>query len=69
MLNVIVNGEKRRLTAQTIPELLTHEQVQPAYWQSIAVACNGTVIPRGNWAATRLNDGDAIEIVKPFVGG
>ncbi|MBY0428470.1 MAG: sulfur carrier protein ThiS [Alphaproteobacteria bacterium] len=69
MLNIIVNGEKRSVAAKTIPELLHSENVPQNYWQSIAVACNGNVIPRGTWAATILNDGDAIEIVKPFVGG
>jgi sulfur carrier protein len=69
MLNLIVNGEKRAVAAKTIPELLQTEQVQQAHWQSIAVACNGKVITRGAWAQTTLSDGDAIEIVKPFVGG
>ena len=69
MLNIIVNGEKRSVAAKTIPELLQSEQVPQTYWQSIAVACNGNVISRGAWAATTLNEGDAIEIVKPFVGG
>ncbi|MDX1922157.1 MAG: sulfur carrier protein ThiS [Alphaproteobacteria bacterium] len=69
MLNLIVNGEKRETAAQTIPELLQNEKLPQAHWQAIAVACNGKVVTRSAWAETRLNNGDAIEIVKPFVGG
>jgi sulfur carrier protein len=69
MTDLIVNGEKRSVDARTIPELLQREHVQQAHWQSIAVACNGNVVTRSAWADTQLNDGDAIEIVKPFVGG
>ena len=69
MLNLIVNGEKRAAALRTIPELLQHEQVPEAHWQSIAVACNGRVITRSTWDQFQLSNGDAIEIVKPFVGG
>lgn len=35
----------------------------------IAVARNQTVIPKGDWAQTFLDDGDMIEIVAPMQGG
>ncbi|NDE89666.1 MAG: sulfur carrier protein ThiS [Alphaproteobacteria bacterium] len=69
MLNLIINGEKRSVNAQTIPDLLQHEKVPQAHWQALAVACNGKVITRDAWADVAFKDGDAIEIVKPFVGG
>jgi len=37
--------------------------------RGIAVAINGTVVPRSQWAATRLSDGDDVEIVKIMQGG
>ena len=37
--------------------------------RGLAVARNGRVVPRGQWADTPLEPGDAIEIVKPFSGG
>lgn len=37
--------------------------------KGIAVAINGTVVPRSTWVDTRLADGDEIEIVKIMQGG
>ena len=34
----------------------------------VAVELNLEIVPRGNWAATQLKDGDKLEIVH-FVGG
>ncbi len=36
---------------------------------TIAVALNGTFVPKGEHANTALNDGDDIEIVAPMQGG
>ena len=35
----------------------------------VAAAVNGAVIPRGQWAATELRDGDQVEIVTAVQGG
>jgi sulfur carrier protein len=69
MPNFIINGIARNCAATTIPDVLKNENMPEAHWQAIAVACNGKVIRRADWQTTLLNDGDAIEIVKPFVGG
>ena len=37
--------------------------------KGIAVAINGSVVPRRAWPQTRLAAGDTVEIVKPFSGG
>ncbi|MDZ5647048.1 sulfur carrier protein ThiS [Nitrospirillum sp. BR 11828] len=37
--------------------------------RGIAVAINGTVVPRARWAERAVADGDAIEIVKVLQGG
>lgn len=69
MPKITVNGTAQDCAAATIPDLLKSQQVPEAHWQSLAVACNGRVIRKAEWAATPLADGDAVEIVKPFVGG
>lgn len=69
MPQLVVNGDAQECAAHTIPELLKAQNVPEAHWQSLAVACNGRVIRRAEWAATILKNGDAVEIVKPFVGG
>ena len=35
----------------------------------VAVARNGDVVPRSAWAATRLDAGDALEVLAPTAGG
>jgi sulfur carrier protein len=37
--------------------------------RGVAVAINGTVVPRSKWNETVLSDGDDIEIVKIMQGG
>ena len=41
----------------------------PAPVGGTVVALNGAVVPRGAWAATALNDGDRIEIIRAMQGG
>jgi len=66
---ITLNGEARTLQATTLHGLLAEEAIPPEYLPALAVARNGRVIPRANWADTPIHAGDTIEIVKPFVGG
>lgn len=66
-IKVRLNGETRELpdgttTAQAVAELT-------AFGTGVAVAVNGDVVPRGSWAATRLWDGDQVEVVTAVQGG
>ena len=65
---IVVNGETAPLTAANVVELLQDAGVDPQA-RGVAVAVNGTVVPRRDWAQRRLAGGDQIEIVKPFAGG
>jgi sulfur carrier protein len=65
---IVVNGETATLTAANVVELLQTAGVDPQA-RGVAVAVNGTVVPRRDWAQHRLAAGDLIEIVKPFAGG
>jgi sulfur carrier protein len=40
-----------------------------ALTSGIAVAVNGEVLPRSEWAATVLRDGDQLEVVTAVQGG
>ena len=37
--------------------------------KGIAIAKNGTVVPKKSWENEQVNDGDAIEIVRASQGG
>lgn len=63
-MNITVNGEPRMLgDASTVATLL------PEGSAGIAVALNGSVVPRGEHASRTLRDGDVVEIVTATQGG
>ena len=63
-----VNGESEPLAADTLAALLVEKAVDTAQ-RGIAVALNGSVVPRSAWAATPLKPGDSVEIVRARQGG
>ena len=63
---VIVNGERREIAAQTVDALLTELDYEGTHF---AIAVNFDVLPKSRWAETALNSGDEIEIIKPRQGG
>ncbi|MSO54471.1 MAG: sulfur carrier protein ThiS [Rhodospirillales bacterium] len=65
-MRIAVNGEERRFAeALTVTELLTTIGLDP---RKVAVERNLEIVPRSAYAATRLADGDRLEIVH-FIGG
>lgn len=66
-MTVYVNGEARDLPAgTTVADLAgTHGASQ----RGCAVAVDGAVVPRGEWAAAELRDGQRVEIVHAVQGG
>jgi thiamine biosynthesis protein ThiS len=65
-VQVIVNDEPRTLDpGATVADLVTALGLGP---RRIAVEVNRAVVPRAEYGATSLHDGDAVEIIH-FVGG
>ena len=63
---ITVNGEPRDLTG-TVDELLDALGVDAR--RGMAVAVDATVVPRGEWTTTRVEDGAKVEIVTAVQGG
>jgi sulfur carrier protein len=63
-----VNGETESFAAATLEQLLEEKAVETGQ-RGIAVALNGTVVPRAAWRDTALKPGDSIEIVRARQGG
>ncbi|HTY77814.1 MAG TPA: sulfur carrier protein ThiS [Candidatus Bathyarchaeia archaeon] len=64
---VSVNGNQIELPdGLNVDGLLDHLKVKREY---TAVAVNREITPRTQYAATRLKDGDKVEIVRPMGGG
>jgi sulfur carrier protein len=66
--SIRVNGEEEPLSVATLEALLTAKEIAPGR-RGVAVALNGSVVPRAHWAETRLAGGDVVEIVLAKQGG
>ena len=65
-MTLTVNGETVELDpAVTVAALVAARTDQ----RRVAVARNGEVVPRGQWAATVLAEGDEVEILAAQAGG
>lgn len=65
-MKIVINGEDREFTSvASLSDLLAHLGMKP---DRVAVELNRDLVPRDRWQATRLTDGDKLEIVH-FVGG
>jgi sulfur carrier protein len=63
-----VNGESEPLAVATLDALLAVKAVDTMQ-RGIAVALNGSVVPRAAWRDTALKPGDSVEIVRVRQGG
>jgi sulfur carrier protein len=64
-----VNGENEPLGADRTLDALLAEKTADTAQRGIAVALNGSVVPRAAWPETVLRAGDSIEIVRARQGG
>jgi len=65
-MNVSINGNKRSVESPlTLAALVDSLGMKP---DRVAVERNREIVPRDQWLATQLADGDQLEIVH-FVGG
>jgi len=65
-MRVKINGEDREIDdGLTLTALLESLQIRPG---RVVVERNRDIVPRDNYNATLINDGDILEIVH-FVGG
>ena len=66
-MKITLNGAEKPLEAETpIAALLESEGFAG---KLVAVAVNGTFVPRTQHGATMIKNGDQIEIVAPMQGG
>lgn len=66
-MEIIVNGHKRQLPdGQTLEQLMTEMQTPV---QGTAVAVNGKVVKRTDWATFILKDSDDILVISAAYGG
>ena len=68
MIRLKVNGADMEVPVRTVAELLAARGID-ARARFLAVAVNGAVVRRAEWAGRELAPGDAVEIVRPLQGG
>jgi sulfur carrier protein len=66
--SIRVNGQNEPLAVAMLTALLHKKEIAPDA-RGVAVAINGTVVPRASWSSTRLSAGDQVEIVRARQGG
>ena len=67
MIRVTINGEEQEFPdAMLLPEYVSSLGVNP---KMIAIAYNGEVLRRDQWAEVILTDGDSLEVVRAVGGG
>lgn len=65
---ITVNGKPTPWSGQSVRTLLAEAGIAPERG-GVAVALNGTVVPRADWDSTALRPEDKIEIVHIVRGG
>jgi sulfur carrier protein len=61
-----VNGVEHSAAEETVADLLERLGIEP---RGVAVAVDGEVVRRADWATTLLHDGTSVEIVTAAAGG
>jgi sulfur carrier protein len=68
MTLVMLNGERRELDERATIEVAVRAAGAPD-GRGVAVALDGEVVPRGEWATTEIRDGQEIEVLRAVQGG
>jgi sulfur carrier protein len=67
MTAVTLNGEPRELPDGATVEMAVRELATRD--DGVAVAVDGEVVPRGEWATTEVRDGQQVEVLRAVQGG
>ncbi|MGS2718078.1 sulfur carrier protein ThiS [Eionea flava] len=67
MLSISLNGEKTSIDASLSANRLL--QTQGYQSEKIALAINGTFVPRSQYDETVINDGDEVDVIQAVGGG
>ncbi|WP_338695709.1 sulfur carrier protein ThiS [Streptomyces sp. Q6] len=66
-MNVSLNGEPRTVAAGATLDALV--ATLTSAHSGVAAALNETVVPRTQWSATALREGDRVEVLTAVQGG
>ena len=67
-MRALVNGHVRELAAGVTVEEVVRSLVEEPE-RGVAVALDGAVVPRSEWAATPVAEGQEVEVLRAVQGG
>jgi sulfur carrier protein len=65
---ITINGERQELGERATVEAAVRAAGAPD-GRGVAVALDGEVVPRGEWATTELREGQQVEVLHAVQGG
>lgn len=68
-MNVLLNGKPHELPADATVADAVPATGAPVEGRGVAVAVDGQVVPRGQWHATELREGQRVEVLQAVGGG
>ena len=68
-MRVVLNGQLRELGDGATVEDAVAASGAPESRRGVAVAVDGEVVPRGEWASTTLREGQSVEVLQAVQGG
>ena len=68
MTVITINGEQLELGDEATIEVAVRASGAPDA-RGVAVALDGEVVPRGEWATTEIRDGQQVEVLHAVQGG
>ena len=67
VINIVINDDVLVISKGiNIASLITQQKIEP---KSVAVVCNGVIVPRSHWQERTCEDLDNIEIFSVVAGG
>ena len=69
MPTVLLNGERHTLPEGSTAADAVRASGAPAEARGVAVALDGLVVPRAEWASTLLAEGGQVEVLSAVQGG
>jgi sulfur carrier protein len=69
MTVVMLNGERRELNGRATVAAAVALAGAPEGGRGVAVALDGEVVPRGEWATTEVREGQELEVLRAVQGG
>ena len=69
MTVVMLNGERRELGGRATVAAAVELAGASEGGRGVAVALDGEVVPRGEWATTEVREGQELEVLRAVQGG